>query len=100
MNIKKLFLKDRFILVLILLNALILFAGGYVKTDNQKLIFLVANNIVTSLFIFELFIKFQEYGIKRYFQSGWNRLDFILIMVSVPALFSFVLNIQVFDVSF
>lgn len=65
MNIKKLFLKDRFILVLILINAVILFAGGYVKTDDQKLIFLVADNIVTSLFILELIIKFNEFGMKK-----------------------------------
>ena len=100
MMIKKLFLKDRFILVLILINALILFLGGYLTTDNQKFIFLLADNILTSLFIFELIIKFNAYGIKGYFKSGWNRLDFILIIVSVPALISFVLNIQVFDVSF
>ena len=98
--IRKLFLKDRFILVLILINAAVLFIGGYNTTDNQKHIFFLIDNIITSLFIIELIIKFNEYGVKGYFKSGWNRLDFILIMVSVPALFSFVLNIQVFDVSF
>lgn len=100
MIIRKLFLKDRFILVLILINAVILFLGGYLTTDSQKLAFVVADNTLTSLFIVELLIKFNEYGIKGYFKSGWNRLDFILIIVSVPALLSFVLNIQVFDVSF
>lgn len=100
MNIKKLFLKDKFILALILINAVILFLGGYLTTDSQKLAFVVADNTLTSLFIIELIIKFNEFGIKGYFKSGWNRLDFILIIVSVPALISFVLNIQVFDVSF
>lgn len=98
--IRKLFLKDRFILVLILINAAVLFIGGYNTTDNQKHIFFLIDNIITSLFIIELIIKFNEYGVKGYFKSGWNRLDFILIILSAPALISFVFNIQIFDVSF
>ncbi len=98
--IKKLFLKDRFILWLILINAAILFLAGYFTTDSQRLAFVVADNLLTTLFIVELIVKFNEYGIKGYFKSGWNRLDFILIIVSVPALLSFVLNIEIIDVSF
>lgn len=98
--IRKLFLKDRFILVLILINAAVLFLGGYNATDNQKHVFFLIDNVITSLFIIELIIKFNEYGVKGYFKSGWNRLDFILIILSAPALISFVFNIQVFDVSF
>ena len=100
MIIKRLFLKDRFILGLIFINALILFLGGYLTTDFQRLAFVVADNVLTTLFIIELVIKFNEYGVRNYFSSGWNRLDFILIIVSVPALISFVFNIQIFDVSF
>ena len=98
--IRKLFLKDRFILVLILINAAVLFLGGYNATDNQKHVFFLIDNVITSLFIIELIIKFNEYGVKGYFKSGWNRLDFILIILSAPALISFVFNIQIFDVSF
>lgn len=98
--IRKLFLKDRFILVLILINAAVLFLGGYNTTDNQKHIFFLIDNVITSLFIIELIIKFNEYGVKGYFKSGWNRLDFILIILSAPALISLVFNIQIFDVSF
>lgn len=98
--IKKLFLKDRFILWLILINAAILFIAGYFTTEGAKQFFLIADNLLTTLFIIELIVKFNEYGIKGYFKSGWNRLDFVLIIVSVPALLSFVLNIQAFDVSY
>jgi voltage-gated sodium channel len=64
------------------------------------LIFLYADNIITTLFIAELIIKFNEYGFKDYFKSGWNKLDFALIIISIPSLISFVFNIQIFDVSF
>lgn len=64
------------------------------------MIFLYADNIITTLFIAELIIKFNEYGFKDYFKSGWNKLDFALIIISIPSLISFVFNIQIFDVSF
>ena len=98
--IKKLFLNDKFILGLILINAVILFIGGYLTLENHKQIFLFADNLLTSLFIVELLIKLREFGIKNYFSSNWNKLDFILIIISVPALISFVLSVDIFDVSF
>jgi voltage-gated sodium channel type II alpha len=30
-----------------------------------------------------LIIKWFAYGIKNYFKNGWNRLDFIIVFVSV-----------------
>ena len=94
------FLKDRFILVLILFNALTLFFAGYVATEPQRVFFIMADNIFTFLFLVELIVKFNEYGVKKYFGSGWNKLDFILIVVSIPALVSFVFKIEFFDASF
>lgn len=71
--IKKLFLNDIFILGLILINAIILFAGGYLTLENHKLIFLFADNLLTSLFIVELIIKLKEFGLKNYFSSNWHK---------------------------
>jgi len=98
--IKKLFLNDRFILGLIIINAVILFVGGYLTLENHKQIFLFADNLLTSLFILELIIKLNEFGVKNYFSSNWNKLDFFLIIISIPALISFVLRVDIFDVSF
>ncbi|MBN2650513.1 MAG: ion transporter [Prolixibacteraceae bacterium] len=98
--IRKLFLNDKFILGLIIVNAIFLFVAGYLTKENHTLIFLYADNIITTLFIAELIVKSNEYGFKNYFKSGWNKLDFALIIVSIPSLISFVFNIQIFDVSF
>jgi voltage-gated sodium channel len=98
--IKKLFLNDKFILCLILINAIILFVGGYLTLENQKQIFLFIDNLLTTLFIVELTIKIRTFGIKNYFKSNWNKLDFILIAISIPALVSFVFDVNIFDVSF
>lgn len=98
--IKKLFLNDKFILGLILLNSAILFADGYITDEDGKLVLSIIDNLITSLFVFELLFKFQEFGIKNYFKSGWNRLDFGLILLSIPALAAFIFRLDIADFSF
>lgn len=98
--LKKLFLSDKFILGLIFINALILFFGGYTTNDFQKSIFIVADNIITTLFIVELIIKLREYGLKDYFKSNWNKLDFLLIILSIPSLLALILSVDILDMSF
>lgn len=98
--IKRLFLNDIFILWLILFNSAILFAGGYFPNANHKFLLLIADNVITVLFVIELVVKLKELGFKSYFSSNWNRLDFILIVLAVPALLAFILNLNVIDFSF
>ena len=98
--LRKLFLNDKFILWLILINSAILFLGGYYSSEKHKLILSLMDNLITALFILELAIKFKEFGIKCYFNSNWNKLDFILIIISIPALISFIFSLNVLDFSF
>lgn len=98
--IKKLFLNDKFILGLILINAAILFIGGYITLQSHMHIFLLADNLLTTLFIFELLFKLREFGIKNYFSSNWNKLDFFLIIISIPSLVSLIFSLNILDVSF
>tara|TARA_R110002050_G_scaffold257788_1_gene396890 strand:+ start:1891 stop:2577 length:687 start_codon:yes stop_codon:yes gene_type:complete len=58
------------------------------------------DHFITLLFILELAIKINEYGFKKYFSSNWNKLDFILVLLSIPALAAFLLRIDMLDVSF
>jgi voltage-gated sodium channel len=98
--IKKLFLNDRIILILILLNAVIIFMSGFELTETNKLILAIIDNIITGLFIIEVIVKFREFGVKNYFISNWNKFDFILIALSIPSLISFILNIETASISF
>lgn len=98
--IKRLFLNDKFIFILILINSAVLFIGGYMTTERYKLIFRIFDNFITILFIVELIIKFNEYGIKGYLQSNWNKFDFILIVLSIPSLILFVFDFNIIDISF
>lgn len=98
--IKRLFLNDKFILVLILLNSIILFVGAYFPSESDKQILTLIDNLITTLFLFELLIKCREYGFRGYLQSSWNKLDFILILLSIPALITFIFNLSIVDFSF
>lgn len=98
--IKKLFLNDKFILVLILLNAVIIFISGFELSSNIRLSLSFADNLITGLFIVELVVKLKTFGIRKYFSSNWNRFDFILIALSIPSLIAFITNIEIASFSY
>jgi len=82
-TIFKLFLNDFFILGLILINALIIFIQEFDLSCN----FLdYIEPIFTVLFIIEMAVKVREFSFKKYIKSGWNKLDFILVLISLPSL--------------
>lgn len=87
--IKKLFLSDKFILTLILINSLIIFFSGFSIAEELKHAFAIIDNLITVLFIVELLVKLKVYR-SAYFLSGWNKLDFVLVILSIPALVSFI----------
>ena len=97
---KKLFINDKFILALILFNAVTIFISGFEMSSNNKFTLSLIDNLITGLFIIEIIIKQTEYGIKKYFNSNWNKFDFILTALSVPTLIAFVGNIEVNSISF
>ena len=43
----------------------------------------IFDKIFTVIFTIELILKWFAYGIKTYFKNGWNRLDFVIVVVSV-----------------
>ena len=98
--IKRLFLNDKLILILILLNAVVIFISGFDLQETEKSVLTLIDNVITALFVVEIVVKFREYGVKNYFKSNWNKFDFILIVLSVPTLISFTLNIEISDISF
>ncbi len=98
--IKRLFLNDKFILILILINAVTIFIGGFEVSPNNRLILLLTDNLITGLFIVELIVKFKEFGIRNYFKSNWNKFDFILIALSFPTLIAFIGNVEITSFSF
>lgn len=98
--IRRLFLHEKFILGLIILNTVVIFIGGYAASAQDRFIISLADNLITFLFIIELAVKLQSFGAKQYFDSNWNRLDLFLIVLSIPALVAFIFNLSMLDISF
>jgi voltage-gated sodium channel len=97
--LKRLLLNDNVILFLIILNAVIIFIGGFDLGESKNVVISMLDNLLSILFLIELIIKLKEQRIK-YFEYNWNKLDFILILFSIPALLAFVFRMDINDFSF
>lgn len=87
--IRSLFLNEPFIIFLVVLNALVIFAKGF--TGSQEALGPVlenADNLLTLLFVFEAMIKIRALGWSNYIAQGWNIFDFSLVVLASPALIS------------
>lgn len=80
---KKLLLNQKFILVLIVINAVTIFIeefGEYPRIlDYLEALF-------TLLFICEAVVKISTWGAKKYFSDAWNIMDFVLVLIALPSL--------------
>lgn len=86
-TLKQLFLNDRFILLLILLNTVTIFSEGFPGLPFWTAeLLLLSDAGFTILFSIEAGIKIHHNGWKSYIKSNWNRLDFILVLLSLPSL--------------
>ncbi len=91
------FLNERLILVVIIVNAVVLFLqesgieNGFVNIVDLS---------CTIIFIIEMIVKHCVFGLKGYWSSGWNRLDGTLVILSLPSIAALVLPLLTFDFSF
>ena len=70
-------------MTLILINSLVIFIQEF---DNSVDILDYVEPVCTLCFIAEMVVKMRAYGIRNYFHQGWNRLDFVLVLISMPSL--------------
>lgn len=82
-KIKNFFLNEFCILGLIIGNALLIFIQEFEVRGNILDYF---EPVFTVLFIVEMFVKITNSSFKNYISIGWNRLDFILVLISIPSL--------------
>lgn len=84
---RKLFLNDKFILLLIAVNTVCIFIEGFQNVNPQiHRIAGIIDYAITILFIFELMVKVQALGLKNYLATNWNRLDLVLVLLSLSSL--------------
>ena len=95
--IHKLFLNDRFILSVILINSCIIYAQ--VAGVSNALLYGL-DILCLSIFAIEMIVKHVEYGVEGYWKDGWNRLDGFLVIISLPTLIEVFVPIDVANLSF
>lgn len=83
--LKKLFLNEKFILALIIFNALLIFIQAYPEIWYEDELFFI-DNCISILFLLEVIFKSSHLGFKEYIKSFWNKCDVILVLLSLPAI--------------
>ncbi len=86
--LKKFFLNERNIMIIIMINSITVFIEGF---DDLPLslvkLFGILDYVFTLIFCLELIIELKHFGWKEYVKHGWNRLDIFLVVLSLPSLF-------------
>jgi voltage-gated sodium channel len=88
-RIKDLLCSDRVMLYAIMVNTALMFFGGFWP---DSLWFEAADAVFTLLFLFEAWAKISRMGWRAYWSEGWNRFDFIVLIVALPSLASPILE--------
>ncbi|MCD8194274.1 MAG: ion transporter [Tannerellaceae bacterium] len=78
--LERIFLNEHIILILIFLNAVLIFIQDF---DNIPIFVTYLDNFFTAVFTIEMMVKVNHYGFRKYWQNGWNKMDFILIMIAL-----------------
>lgn len=86
MKRKNIFLSERFILLVIIINSIIIFLQ---ESGISNPVVDALDAICTIIFIIEMVVKHKELGFKGYWSSGWNRLDGTLVILSIPSLVTY-----------
>jgi voltage-gated sodium channel len=91
---KYLFISDKFILWIILLNAITIFLQGFEIEPGYLSLIRIADNLFTVIFLAEMIVKIREYGFTGYWKGNWNKFDAILIVLATPSLVLWVFNLD------
>ena len=84
-DIKTILCNERIMLMAIVLNTALMFIGGFWP---DSLLFELSDAIFTLIFLCEAVAKISEFGWKDYWKDGWNRFDFIVLIIALPSLVS------------
>ena len=97
-SVKRFFTNDNIMLVLVLINTGIIFISGFILNQGGSL--LIIDSLFTMLFLFEAVVKIQVRGFSDYWSDGWNRFDFILVLIALPSCINIFGNVFPLQTSF
>lgn len=92
---KKIFTNNLFLLIVISINALLIFLQGFYNPNEPTAKILeILDHLCTVIFIIEAAVKIISWGGKVYFSDAWNIFDFILILIAIPSLIVWLTPLQ------
>jgi voltage-gated sodium channel len=100
MKISNLFLNEKFIFFIILLNSITVFLLGFNFNNLILSRLIIADSILTILFLVEMIFKLKSNGYKVYFNSNWNVFDFILVVLALPSLIDYFISHDFIDLNY
>lgn len=83
--LKNLFLDERKVMIAILVNTVVLFLL-YFPQFAGNIYLEVIDQLFILFFVTEALVKISVYKPRGYFANSWNRFDFTIIVLSLPAL--------------
>ena len=80
--INRLFLNEKVILAVVIINSIAIFLQE--SPINWHFVDII-DVMCTFIFIFEMIVKIANFGFRQYWTEWWNRMDFVLVLMSVPS---------------
>ena len=81
--LRSFFTNDKIMLILVVINTITIFIGGYGSAPRA---FLWIDSFFTILFLIEALVKIRTYKWANYWGDNWNKFDFIITLVAIPSL--------------
>lgn len=90
-TMKDLFFNDKVILLVIIINTFVIFANG---SSNGLGSLHYIDGLFTLFFLVEASVKIKTIGWKNYWKEGWNKFDFIIVLLALPSILNILLDIK------
>ena len=84
-KINDFFCNDKIMLWAIMLNTAVMFVSGFWQ---DSLYFELVDVFFTLVFLCEAFAKIEKKGWHDYWKNGWNKFDFIVLLIAIPSVVS------------
>lgn len=81
--LKKLFTNDQLMFVLVLVNVISIFVGGFYPNSYA---FICIDSVFTIVFLIEAIVKIKSWTFEKYWKDSWNKFDFIVTIIALPSL--------------
>ncbi len=92
MMLKKFFLEEQNIMMVIAVNAIVVFLIYFPEFENNTYLEII-DHIIVVIFLLEAVVKISVLKPRAYFSSGWNNFDFIIVLISLPSLLIYFVEI-------